>query len=969
MSRTITSSQISFIDTTDSRKLDLYISSNLPTIQIKNSNTGVFSPDYNNNPLILQATAYIENQDVSSSATYVWYLKYGTGTEIQISTGKNLTINTNLTDTSGIATYRCVAAYQGLSATDSIVFSRTETGLNGNDGSPAAPVRAQYSSDGVNWNNVLQGDSKYIRFSYDNALTWTSAIKIKGEDGSGVAIKGTAYTTESTLTAGMTISILYSNPEKTLDINKNYLDDGDSYIVDGYLCVFDKSADNFVCAGTIQGPQGNPGISSYTFIRYADSERGANMSISPVNKTYIGIAVTSNSSAPTSASSYTWSRYVGEDAKSIHLSTSSQVFKVSANGVIIPNTIVVTGTSINTEISAWQYSTDGGVNFVSTLPNGVERSGNQITITGASITSNSITIRATDGTYFDTLTVFKVADGADGEPGDTGDPASLAFLTNEHINFVANPKGQVAGQTVIINVVAYTGVTKVIPTLGNITGLPDGMSINTSDIVTISNEKVIPIVISDDTNFGSENSNNGVINIPITSPVSTNLKLSWSKVNTGNDGENAVSFQIYAPYGRLLSEDLPSLTLDTFAYDGATEITDAIYQWYKLTDDGWESIIDATEESYMVMRGDVLNSQAYKCDMTYKGITYSDTETVEDTSDIYDALLCTVNSDIIGDNARFIIAYALVYNNKGEADALLGPISAIEPTEAKDGDYWYSINESLETVTLKKYNGTIWEASTDEQAFTYDWNIGGVGKVKIIKKSDISIATNVQCDVISQELGIVARCGQVLYDSNDPTVSSDEPTIKYDGQIWIKTYDNGTFSMYTWSSELNKWIKSESDDRQKIFTSKPSNYRVGDLWLVGVDYIPAGFAEGALLKAKDSNLTYADANWVDQTAYAKQIADLEESVGRYNQFFEFTAENGLQIRAKDANNNPSKFYTQLTNTELGFYQDNDKVAYINDHKMHITEADINRVSTPMLQIGSFSFVTESNGSMSIIINN
>ena len=208
-----------------------------------------------------------------------------------------------------------------------------------------------------------------------------------------------------------------------------------------------------------------------------------------------------------------------------------------------------------------------------------------------------------------------------------------------------------------------------------------------------------------------------------------------------------------------------------------------------------------------------------------------------------------------------------------------------------------------------------------------------------------------------------------MYDSKDPIVSSDEPTIKFDGQIWLKTYDNGTFSMYTWNSAENKWIKSELDGRQKIFTSKPNNYQIGDLWLVGKDYIPTGFEIGTLLKAKETNVSYLDSDWGDETSYAKHIAELEGYVGRYNQFFEFTAENGLQIRAKDTNNNPSKFYTQLTNSELGFYQDNDKVAYINDHKMHITEAEINIVSTPMLQIGNFSFIAESNGSMSLIINN
>ena len=59
---------------------------------------------------------------------------------------------------------------------------------------------------------------------------------------------------------------------------------------------------------------GNAGSSMYTHIRYATSSTGANMSATPTSSTtYIGIYVGSSSTAPSSASSYTWSKYVGTD--------------------------------------------------------------------------------------------------------------------------------------------------------------------------------------------------------------------------------------------------------------------------------------------------------------------------------------------------------------------------------------------------------------------------------------------------------------------------------------------------------------------------------------------------------------------------------------------------------------------------------------------------------------------------------
>ena len=56
------------------------------------------------------------------------------------------------------------------------------------------------------------------------------------------------------------------------------------------------------------------GTSSYLWIRYATDANGSGMTATPSSKTkYIGTASTTTSTAPTSASSYKWSKYVGTD--------------------------------------------------------------------------------------------------------------------------------------------------------------------------------------------------------------------------------------------------------------------------------------------------------------------------------------------------------------------------------------------------------------------------------------------------------------------------------------------------------------------------------------------------------------------------------------------------------------------------------------------------------------------------------
>lgn len=62
------------------------------------------------------------------------------------------------------------------------------------------------------------------------------------------------------------------------------------------------------------GSDGDDGTSYYTYVRYGTNSSGAGMTSAPTSSTkYIGIYSGTASTAPTSANSYTWSLYVGAD--------------------------------------------------------------------------------------------------------------------------------------------------------------------------------------------------------------------------------------------------------------------------------------------------------------------------------------------------------------------------------------------------------------------------------------------------------------------------------------------------------------------------------------------------------------------------------------------------------------------------------------------------------------------------------
>src|SRR5699024_1547090 len=64
----------------------------------------------------------------------------------------------------------------------------------------------------------------------------------------------------------------------------------------------------------IRGPAGANGQSQYVHMRYSANSNGSGFVPSPNSNTkYIGIAVTTSSTAPTGASSYTWSKFIGEN--------------------------------------------------------------------------------------------------------------------------------------------------------------------------------------------------------------------------------------------------------------------------------------------------------------------------------------------------------------------------------------------------------------------------------------------------------------------------------------------------------------------------------------------------------------------------------------------------------------------------------------------------------------------------------
>ncbi|WRK54481.1 hypothetical protein SD457_06040 [Coprobacillaceae bacterium CR2/5/TPMF4] len=146
------------------------------------------------------------------------------------------------------------------------------------------------------------------------------------------------------------------------------------------------------------------------------------------------------------------------------------------------------------------------------------------------------------------------------------------------------------------------------------------------------------------------------------------------------------------------------------------------YQWSKLVNGVYQDIPDATGNTITVEPDDVSSLAVYKCIMTYKGIEYTDTITIEDKSDPITSAILSSGGSIFKNGTGDSIIRCLLYTSNGETDNLYTEnIGEEEPDNPSNGTFWYKVDKSNKTITLMKYEGSSWAVATEVQKYTYKW--------------------------------------------------------------------------------------------------------------------------------------------------------------------------------------------------------------------------------------------------------
>lgn len=419
--KVLTSSQLTFVDITDQRKLSAYLTSNLTTIQTLDS--GTYSPSWSSTNLVVTPQVFIDQTPLDlSNVTITWKRKDGNSSETDLKTGETVSNNVltvkanNLgTSASGMITYICYVSYtdtetnQTVNITDQMTYTLIKAAENAKTCTISGPQVFKYDKDGVCTSDTqitLTGVTQNVTIS-----------KWQYYNATDKAYQDYPTTTENT---NITSSILYvANTHAVFDASgiakiKLLTSDADVYDIITIAKVYDgmtgsdgKPGENGAAAYTIlltneayafpgttntakegsvttevvayQGTTEKTAVIktvdgiAATNTKTTTSTTGLSFSVSGAAVTFyatealvleagnIPIVVTVDGTDYTKV--FSWSvSYTGAGACSLGIEASSQIFKSTDGATYTPDTITLTPIVQNLALSnvQWKYSTNGG---------------------------------------------------------------------------------------------------------------------------------------------------------------------------------------------------------------------------------------------------------------------------------------------------------------------------------------------------------------------------------------------------------------------------------------------------------------------------------------------------------------------------------------------------------------------------------------------------------------------------------
>lgn len=845
--------------------------------------------------------------------------------------GSYLWTRTTVNYSDGNSTVTYSVSRQGIDGTDGI------DGINGRDGRDGSSnyVHIKYSAyPNPADSQISEVPSDYIGICVNdvikdpdtaNSYTWSKFAGKDGEDGIpgkngyvhfayAMSADGKEGFSKSEFTGATYIGVYSDNVQAD---SGNYKD---------YAWSLIKGADGKT---PVKGVDYFDGVSSYLWIRYATDANGSGMTTTPSSATkYIGTASTTTSTAPTAASAYKWSKYVGENGTPGENGYVHIAYANSADGKTGFNTTVGTDKKY-----IGQYTDN--IEADSTDPTKYTWS----LIKGADVTITSTKIEYIATTEKSTTPPESVELITSGGLS-LIDNSSRTFVTNKWSDEMPElSDGMILWTRTTVNysdgnsTVTYTNAKQ-----GDtgVTGRTYFLEVDTSAVKIDGNNIITPDTVKVRGYYRDGNGDREVYpcRFVITKTYSDN-RTEEVFSSSGNVAEQ--SFTVYG------EADMPTFyTVEMHKASQAPNDNNLLdIQTIPILVDSANMMIGARN---LLKKSNQLEGCHY----------YGTSGAYSISEDEIDAKRVVKIQSATGSNAAKAIYYEVYTDNL---------IASAIGTKLTVSMNVYSRQNTTISVCLANTNGVMQTTDMQQIQLTPGWN--KVYTVLTIQDTDFELVTDSRNNFATSS-GRIITTGTVGIISNVLRINDNMNGNDYYAIDHIQLEKGNRPTDYYPAPEdlidyTDKITGDMSDELKEIISEI-----INDVVANRKDFDDLVGEDGRIEEIRKSSVTtqqQVDKVQTDVNTYIVRVDAINGKIESIEQTTEcFSMEDaGLRITRKISSQDPLKQLSMLLSEQkLSFYQGTDEVAYFSNNKLYVTDAEI----LERLQLGKFAFIPRSNGNLS-----
>ena len=845
--------------------------------------------------------------------------------------GSYLWARTTVNYSDGNSTVTYSVSRQGIDGTDGI------DGINGRDGRDGSSnyVHIKYSAyPNPTDSQISEVPSDYIGICVNdvikdpdtaNSYTWSKFVGKDGEDGIpgkngyvhfayAMSADGKEGFSKSEFTGATYIGVYSDNVQAD---SGNYKD---------YAWSLIKGADGKT---PVKGVDYFDGVSSYLWIRYATDANGSGMTTTPSSTTkYIGTASTTTSTAPTAASAYKWSKYVGENGTPGENGYVHIAYADSADGK----------TGFNTTVGADKK-------YIGQYTDNIEADSTDPTkYTWSLIKGADVTITSTKIEYIATT------------EKSTTPPESIELITSGGLSLVDNSSrtfvtnkwsdempelsdGMILWTRTTVNysdgnsTVTYTNAKQ-----GDtgVTGRTYFLEVDTSAVKIDGNNIITPDTVKVRGYYRDGNGDREVYpcRFVITKTYSDN-RTEEVFSSSGNVAEQ--SFTVYG------EADMPTFyTVEMHKASQAPNDNNLLdIQTIPILVDSANMMIGARN---LLKKSNQLEGCHY----------YGTSGAYSISEDEIDAKRVVKIQSATGSNAAKAIYYEVYTDNL---------IASAIGTKLTVSMNVYSRQNTTISVCLANTNGVMQTTDMQQIQLTPGWN--KVYTVLTIQDTDFELVTDSRNNFATSS-GRIITTGTVGIISNVLRINDNMNGNDYYAIDHIQLEKGNRPTDYYPAPEdlidyTDKITGDMSDELKEIISEI-----INDVVANRKDFDDLVGEDGRIEEIRKSSVTtqqQVDKVQTDVNTYIVRVDAINGKIESIEQTTEcFSMEDaGLRITRKISSQDPSKQLSMLLSEQkLSFYQGTDEVAYFSNNKLYVTDAEI----LERLQLGKFAFIPRSNGNLS-----